>query len=123
MKKGIKNNVFRVQIKKDYATIETVSDSFTYKFKAGTRPYIVLSYLANKNEEENIFLLCQCIYMATIGTFSDPEYVSSIIGLTSDWVDKTMKKAEKIAKEVTDNDEEMALQEMKNVYKKIEEVK
>ena len=114
----IKDDVFKVEIEKSGAKITTASNDFKFEFKKGTRAHVVLLYLSKENAVNEILTLCQALYMAATGIFSDAQYVKDLIKLTSEWSGKLIEKAKIKAAEVTDEEDKEALHEVKSIIEK-----
>lgn len=114
----IKDNVFKVKVDKYGAKITTVSNDFKFEFKKGTRAHVVLLYLSKENAVNGILTLCQALYMAATGIFSDAQYVKDLIKLSSEWSGKLIEKAKSKAAEVTDEEDKEALHEVKSIVEK-----
>lgn len=115
VRKGEKG-AFKWTFRRLYLDIETVSGNFKARFTAAEHPY---AYLVAGQEDSNILGFCEMLYFVSHTITTDQQLVNEI----GDALHAYEKRLEKKENPDADEPEEVALEEVKQIYEKVEQLR
>lgn len=110
---------FKWKFRRYWLDIETLSQNFSARYMADEHPY---AYLLASEGDDNIHGFCQTVYYVAKTVTTDQELVNDI-GLAFKHYNDRLEKAAAESVEEDSFEEEVAVEEVKQVYKKARDPK
>lgn len=115
VRKGEKGG-FKWCFRRYWLDIETVSGNFKARFTASEHPY---AYLLSGEDDANALGFCEMLYFVSHTITTDQQLVNEI----GDALHAYEKRLEKKENPDADEPEEVALEEVKQIYEKVEQLR